>query len=324
MPHGHRLPYAALGRCCIVVAALSASGATVQTTAPLSSSIDDQQQTAKRNSKDGGERANDKPSEDLWHRTLTDPIALYTLLLAIFTAVLSGVAVAQIFLLLRGDKTARIAALAAKEAADTGNKNFVAEHRPWLNVQIGFISPLTFDGDGARLTIEYAIENLGRTPALDIHVSAKMLAPTIQDQNVSDIADPGGPAEEWKTPLGERMRKFADSASQFSIMGVTFKPPLFPRGPRAEGNYGLALSNSEIQAAVADDPHGQFYPRIIVAVAYRAAFDKRRFETVIAKSLYVKDARSDGGVRAFHPKGGDIAAGNMVLKTPIRDVGWAT
>jgi hypothetical protein len=54
----------------------------------------------------------------IWDRTLDDPVAFYTFVLAIFTAVLAIVAFTQIGFLIRSDKTARVAADAAKLSAD--------------------------------------------------------------------------------------------------------------------------------------------------------------------------------------------------------------
>jgi hypothetical protein len=63
-----------------------------------------------------------KHEESLWDKTTSDPTALYTLLLAIFTAALAGASIFQGYFLIRADRTARTtadAALAAANAAKT-------------------------------------------------------------------------------------------------------------------------------------------------------------------------------------------------------------
>ncbi len=57
-----------------------------------------------------------EPAHSLW--VPTDPVGLYTLVLAVFTAVLALVSIFQGFILIRSDKTARISAEAAKRSAD--------------------------------------------------------------------------------------------------------------------------------------------------------------------------------------------------------------
>src|SRR6202035_4014094 len=54
----------------------------------------------------------------IWDRTFDDPVAFYTLVLGIFTALLVAVAGIQIRYLIRTDKTARISAEAAKKSDD--------------------------------------------------------------------------------------------------------------------------------------------------------------------------------------------------------------
>ena len=71
-----------------------------------------------QNAQGKAEEHNGEGDASLWIKTEKDPLAVYTLLLVIFTAVLAGVSGFQIYFLSRADKTARISADAAKTSAD--------------------------------------------------------------------------------------------------------------------------------------------------------------------------------------------------------------
>lgn len=60
-----------------------------------------------------------QPAETLWERTLRDPLALYTFLLAIFTCGLAAASIWQGYFLIQADRTARRAADAALLNAKT-------------------------------------------------------------------------------------------------------------------------------------------------------------------------------------------------------------
>jgi hypothetical protein len=67
-----------------------------------------------------------QPAKTLWDRTTDEPIALYTLFLAIFTFVLAFISSIQIYFLIRADRTARISA----DAATTQSKAVIAMESP--------------------------------------------------------------------------------------------------------------------------------------------------------------------------------------------------
>ena len=60
---------------------------------------------------------NSKPEESFWHKTTDDPVAYFTLWLAVFTGGLAIASIWQGVFLIRADRTARIAADAAREAS---------------------------------------------------------------------------------------------------------------------------------------------------------------------------------------------------------------
>jgi hypothetical protein len=70
----------------------------------------------------------------IWDRTLEDPVAFYTFVLSIFTALLAIVSATQIYFLTRADKTARITAEAAKKSAGIAEKSLLAANRPLITI----------------------------------------------------------------------------------------------------------------------------------------------------------------------------------------------
>jgi hypothetical protein len=101
------------------------------------------------------------PAETFWERTTSDPLDLYTLLLAVFTAALVGVSAIQITFLLRADKTARMSAEAARDGVKVARDEFNVTHRPKLRVRRIKPSPA-----GAPVRVQYVVVNAGETTAI--------------------------------------------------------------------------------------------------------------------------------------------------------------
>ena len=105
-----------------------------------------------------------EPSETIWQRTTTDPIALYTLVLAIFTGLLFIVSAIQGGFLLRADKTARITAEAARKSAD-----IAAAAQRALVFGKGFdVASNRFSARIKEYVFWVKWENVGPTPATDV------------------------------------------------------------------------------------------------------------------------------------------------------------
>lgn len=107
-----------------------------------------------------GEAANQKPTETLWQRTKSDPIILYTFVLAIFsgalvvlTLVLAGVGIWQ--------------GVLTRRAVNLTRDEFEATHRPWIKVEISTEDDLTWGADGqGNLAVNVKMTNIGNGPAL--------------------------------------------------------------------------------------------------------------------------------------------------------------
>jgi hypothetical protein len=106
-------------------------------------------------------------TQSLW--IPTDSVGLYTLVLAIFSALLVGVSGAQGYLLLRADRTARIVADAAKKSAEVAEAALfkvevaypyavIRDH--WIDVEQNRIR-----GVNMGTVVSFYFTNHGRTPA---------------------------------------------------------------------------------------------------------------------------------------------------------------
>lgn len=113
-----------------------------------------------------------------------ETVAYYTKVLAWFTGVLAAVSAFQGFLLLRADKTARISADAAKSAAVAAEKGndltreiYIADQRPWLLWHIPSTAAVNMEGRHLTIRISGEIQNIGKTPALNVTYFGKFYSP---------------------------------------------------------------------------------------------------------------------------------------------------
>jgi hypothetical protein len=118
----------------------------------------------------------------LWQKARTDPVALFTFWLVIFTAVLSGVGVIQLKFLARAEaisansaQAARDSASIAKQSAETAEKTLLAANRAWIKVDIQVGGPITYDVNGANFTFNFILKNIGRSPATNVWVNPKII-----------------------------------------------------------------------------------------------------------------------------------------------------
>jgi hypothetical protein len=110
----------------------------------------------------------------IWNRTWDDPVAFYTFVLSIFTALLAVISAVQIAFLFRADKTARMAAEAARGSLKIAHDEFNITHRPKLHVRLIRLDRI----DGTQLRIHYTVVNIGEMRAfLKLHEITLCLQP---------------------------------------------------------------------------------------------------------------------------------------------------
>lgn len=119
-----------------------------------------------------------------------DRIANYTLWLTISTIALAIVAIFQIGLLLKADKTARIAAEAASKTADTTEKALIGLETPFLypvtqNVDSIYQNLRSISSGGIAqnsVPIQITIKNFGRSPGLPASLSCVLYVGEADDE----------------------------------------------------------------------------------------------------------------------------------------------
>ena len=109
----------------------------------------------------------------------SDPVSLYTLVLAFFSGALVIISAIQIRFLILADRTARISAIAARRAANAARnqvniaeQSLVAGQRPWISIDIRINGDLIFDANGnARVHLLFILKNIGRSPATNVRIN---------------------------------------------------------------------------------------------------------------------------------------------------------
>jgi hypothetical protein len=99
-------------------------------------------------------------------------LAAFTLLLVIVAGVQAGLFVWQLRLMKTGSLDTKVAADAAKESADVSKTTMEANNRPWLKLVITSAGQFVIKDGKAHLRIAYAIDNVGKSPAIAAHFGA--------------------------------------------------------------------------------------------------------------------------------------------------------
>jgi hypothetical protein len=168
----------------------------------------------------------------IWERTWDDPVAFYTFILGIFTALLATVSLAQIGFLLRADKTARITAEAA-------NLNAIAA--------IGSELPLVVVNQLGLTEIESAPPQAG----LRLDEAAPMVSRLTLDfkNNGRTPAEAITQCVEWI--VADKLPEIPDYRHFFPYSPSTFFPPDGQAPPVSLRNVNIKLTPGEI-AAIAE------------------------------------------------------------------------
>jgi hypothetical protein len=123
--------------------------------------------------------------DNIFRMGADERIAAYTWWLAVLTAALVAASIGQGFFLLRADKTAQSAANAASEANRLTRELFIAEQRPWLLWELPKTVAITNDGRRLLISIQGQLENIGRTPALNIIYFGKLYFPASSTESLT-------------------------------------------------------------------------------------------------------------------------------------------
>jgi len=234
-----------------------------------------------------------------WEKVTTDPVATFTLLLVIFTGVLSLVGVFQLWLLLRGETVAEKTADAAKESADVANKTLTASQRPWIFPDVSVGSDLSINDDGAKVTFEYVLKNSGNTPALAVEVYPKLFA--FQFGKIS--GDPPNltvnvPQTNAAAELAKFCAALTESSEMLAKANVSKGDPIFP-GRELRGALNITMPKAEIDAAREQSGPDILSPVLLFCVTYRTPFDNKSHRTGLVFTLVKREPSAAGGLRPF-------------------------
>jgi flagellar basal body-associated protein FliL len=195
-------------------------------------------------------------------------IARYNLWLMIFTGVLAFVALIQIAFLLNADKTTAKAANAAQDSANVARQTLVIANRPWITVsQPIAVSPLTWDEKGARLTINWKIKNVGKSPAFDVSGEAE-----------------GFITNSKRFGIGTELEKFCKHLREKQIIRAAagqHQEVLFPDEEISQG-FGLLFPREQIEPTMKIGDKQMIAPVILVCIDYRSPVTDARHATGLA------------------------------------------
>jgi len=236
---------------------------------PLAQTQTEQQQpTEQYAANKEGEHRN--KTQSLW--IPTDSVGLYTLALAVFTALLVGVSAFQGFFLLRADKTARIAANAAGRSADIAEATLIATNRPWISIlKVAPISQLTWEEKGARLTVSAVIKNVGKSPAFDVSTEASQF---VSNPKQFDI---GASVRRYCEDLRQKQIQRASAGQRGDVLFPDDTLPI---------SLELLFNRQEIEACVKAMGNQFFSPVIVICSDYKSPITKTEHSTGLAYMIW--------------------------------------
>jgi hypothetical protein len=109
-------------------------------------------------------------------------------------------------------KTARIAANAAKSAADTASKQLEMMDRPWIQDNVRPGANLIFDNDAVSWGVIIRIQNVGHAVASVVVPRTKLIA--VHDADVID-----GPVQQAHALCNEMSKRMEDVKPNYGILG---------------------------------------------------------------------------------------------------------
>lgn len=122
---------------------------------------------------DAKERQN-KAASDWWLIALTAMLAIATIALVLVTGGLVWFAWRQARDMKEAIEAARTSAIAADVSNKITREIYVATERPWLSLGATLSSDLTWCDYDARLSVDFEIVNIGKSPATNIYMIAEI------------------------------------------------------------------------------------------------------------------------------------------------------
>jgi len=215
-------------------------------------------------------------SRSVARRIVSDPVALFSLVLATLTWRLIVVG--------------RYQHKAAMSALDLANAEFVSAHRPWVPDSVSIVSPLTFDSHGAHLTVRFMLKNTGTWPATQVLPSVRLEPEIIT-----------GEAGNRVTNLNREVNRGADD------MGVT----VFPGEEPFPFDVGVMMSPEKMNEGRLGVDNA-FYLRIFLvgALVYRG-LNGAKHQTGIAYEIAKVNRPGPPQVLMINVADGDVSVADL-------------
>jgi hypothetical protein len=245
-----------------IVFVVAVAGAIISSEPPIQRP---QQQTAEKNKT---EHSAQKKDVTLWNRWFPDSISLYTLFLVLFTAILAFGGIIQLKFLNRAERISATAAKAAQDSADVARQTLITSNRPWITIShLMAVSPLTWDEKGARLTVNWKIKNVGKSPAFDLSGEADGFI-----ANSKRYAT-GTELENFCKHLREKQIARAEAGQHQEV--------LFPDEEISQG-FGLLFPREQLEGTMKVGDKQFINPVILVCIDYRSPITNARHATGLA------------------------------------------
>ena len=239
-----------------------------------------------------------------------DAISIFTFWLVVATILLGIIAYVQIDFLRRAEIISAQSAKAAKDSSDTAKNALVAANRPWVKAEIQVGGPLLYNVNGANFIIRYVLKNIGHSPATNIFVNPRVIAPAIGVDSLFDLR-------------GELMKTIVAQKAQ---AGNPFGFALFP-DEIAVQNVTVSIPQDELKRITQKVEF--IMPTILGTISYRMGFDTDVHQTGFLFEVRRSDkpravsAEKNRAPSGIFPDEGDIPADEIRLVGSILDGGYA-
>jgi hypothetical protein len=221
-------------------------------------------------------------------------IARYNFWLAIFTAALVVVSSIQFIFLYRTDKTARIAADAAKRSADAA----VLSQRPWISFEADLAGRGIVYRENGAVSVDFRVDLKvsGNSPATDVTVVCRWFA----ERNPFHVQE-------------VLLRRLAEFAPQDQRSG--FAPVIFPDDPIRTTTETAAAALADLQIIELPDERATLASKILIAVFYRFAFSDERHKTAKLYTLSATRSSHPGAAFVVFVAEGNLGTDRLRLDT---------
>lgn len=176
----------------------------------------------------------------------------------------------------KATRATQVAAQAAKKSADTAASQLELTERPWMDASLIITGPLTIDQDGAHLSAQITLENVGHSPAVKGDVQVKMFANFLEHPDSRKVRE-----ELCKEVEGASAQPLNDKRQflQTWFLGKQLPPT----------NYRLSINKADLNKAAIDIPRSMFpdappkdqvfNANIVFCVAYFSSFGETQYHT---------------------------------------------